>query len=93
MINLPRRTDHRDAISLAAAVTDLQITWVAGVSGYDAHRLALPSTGATTVLKEGAIGNWRAHMDTLQWYESVACSLRREADRPSGLWQTKFVLH
>lgn len=68
MINLPKRTDHRDAITLAAAVANLQVTWITGVARHDARRVALPSTSTTASLKDGVIGNWRAHMDALRWY-------------------------
>jgi len=57
VINLPSRTDHRDSMSLAAALTDLRIDYVDGVIGVDEE--SLPPGG-----KEAEnLGSWRAHMN------------------------------
>ena len=61
VINLPSRTDHRDAVSLAAALTDLQIDYVDGV--FEVDEKSLPPGGKETKLDPGALGNWRAHMN------------------------------
>lgn len=39
VIGLPSRTDHRDFISLAAALTDLRLEYVDGVSSVDNRTL------------------------------------------------------
>ena len=61
VINLPSRTDHRDSMSLAAALTDLQIDYVDGVTEVD--NKTLPPGGKEVNLHSGALGNWRAHMN------------------------------
>ncbi|KAL2108729.1 hypothetical protein VUR80DRAFT_3437 [Thermomyces stellatus] len=38
VINLPERTDRRDAMTLAAAVTDLSLTFIPGVRGADVQQ-------------------------------------------------------
>ena len=61
VINLPSRTDHRDSMSLAAALTDLQIDYVDGVTEVD--NKTLPPGGKEVNLDSGGLGNWRAHMN------------------------------
>ena len=48
-------------MSLAAALTDLRIDYVDGVSEIDAK--TLPPGGREANLNWGALGNWRAHMN------------------------------
>lgn len=64
VISLPSRTDHRDATSLAAALTGLEFEFVDGVT--DVSRRALPPGGENLGLSDGALGNWRAHMNVAQ---------------------------
>jgi len=64
VISLPSRTDHRDAMSLAAALTGLDFEFVDGVT--DVSRRALPPGGENLGLSDGALGNWRAHMNVAQ---------------------------
>ena len=61
VINLPSRTDHRDSMSLAAALTDLRVEYVDGVTEVD--KKSLPPGGTEVNLDSGALGNWRAHMN------------------------------
>ena len=63
-INLPARTDHRDALLLTSAVSGIEISWVDGVEGKDVSEKALPHTGKD--INAGNIGSWRAHMNALQ---------------------------
>ena len=65
-INLPSRTDRRDALVLAAALTGLDITLVDGVAGKDVPERVLPPGSSVAHLPVGNIGSWRAHMDVLQ---------------------------
>ncbi|OCL12208.1 glycosyltransferase family 25 protein, partial [Glonium stellatum] len=65
VINLPSRTDRRDAMSLSAAVSDLQLDWINGVSGEDVMEKALP-LGDHKSISPGNKGSWRAHMNALQ---------------------------
>ena len=48
-------------MSLAAALTNLQIDYVDGVTAVDAK--ILPPGGKDTNLDSGGLGNWRAHMN------------------------------
>ena len=61
VINLPSRTDHRDSMSLAAALTGLRIDYVDGVTEVDEK--SLPPGGKEVKLDSGGSGNWRAHMN------------------------------
>lgn len=64
VINLPSRTDRRDAMTLAAALSGLEVTWIDGVAGADVPDEALP--GGSTTMRAGNRGSWRAHMNVLQ---------------------------
>lgn len=48
-------------MSLAAALTDLQIDYVDGVIEVDQR--SLPPGGKEVNLDSGDLGNWRAHMN------------------------------
>lgn len=48
-------------MSLAAALTDLRIDYVDGVTGVD--KISLPPGGKEVKLDSGGLGNWRAHMN------------------------------
>jgi hypothetical protein len=63
VINLPHRTDLRDAVSLAAAFTELDVEFVDGVVGKEISLKALPPGGIKANLSYGGLGNWRAHMN------------------------------
>ena len=67
VINLRSRYDHRDSMSLAAALTGLQIEYIDGVTDVDTAYLP-PSGGKTKVPGKGSIGAWRAHMNVLRRY-------------------------
>lgn len=41
-INLPSRTDKRDAITLGSSVTDFHVDWIEGVSAEDMDLKAYP---------------------------------------------------
>jgi hypothetical protein len=63
MISLPRRTDLRDAATLAAAFTDLDIEFVDGVPGTDITNRTLPPGAIEHGLNGNGLGAWRAHMN------------------------------
>lgn len=48
-------------MSLAAALTDLQVDYVDGVTEVD--NKTLPPGGKEVNLDSGCLGNWRAHMN------------------------------
>jgi hypothetical protein len=65
-ITLPARTDHLDAIALAAAFTGLDIDIIDGVRGSSVPAKALPPDTAAAKLSPGSIGSWRAHLNALR---------------------------
>ncbi|KAK4221853.1 hypothetical protein QBC38DRAFT_491230, partial [Podospora fimiseda] len=66
VINLPERTDRRDALTLAAALTEIGVTWIDGISGQQVLDKTLPSDNAGKAISKGNKGSWRAHMNALQ---------------------------
>ncbi|KAI1765739.1 glycosyltransferase family 25 protein [Hypoxylon sp. FL1150] len=64
VINLPSRTDRRDAMALAGAVSNLSFSWIDGVTGDQVPDEVIPKSdrGHST----GARGSWRSHMNALQ---------------------------
>jgi hypothetical protein len=65
VVNLPERTDHRDGLILASAVSGIDVEFVDGVHGADVPDKALPSFHSPE-LSPGTIGSWRAHMNAIQ---------------------------
>lgn len=67
VLNLPERTDRRDAMTLIAAVSGVQLTFVSGIRGGDVLEKTIPRGGRDRKpLSLGRIGSWRAHMNVLQ---------------------------
>jgi len=65
VLNLPPRTDHKDALSLAAALTDIRLDWIDGMRGDDVLEKVLPP-GEYRDKNGGANkGSWRAHMNAI----------------------------
>ncbi|PPJ53105.1 hypothetical protein CBER1_11674 [Cercospora berteroae] len=64
MINLPTRTDRKDAGALAAALTGLNVDFVEAVS--HVAEKALPPGGKETNLNSGGAGAWRSHMNVIR---------------------------
>lgn len=64
-INLPRRTDRRDALILAAAYTNFTITWVDGVLGSQVLDLTLPLRLDQNLPGEASKGSWRTHLNAI----------------------------
>jgi hypothetical protein len=70
VVSLPHRTDRRDAMTLAGAVTGLKLSWVDGVKGVDVEDISLPESERSPNRKWlGSKGSWRAHMNALQRYD------------------------
>ncbi|KAK5119658.1 hypothetical protein LTR85_007487 [Meristemomyces frigidus] len=80
VISLPVRTDHRDAVSLAAALTGLQVEYVDGVTDVSNH--SLPPGAEEVGLNRGGLGNWRAHMNIARMIveQNIASALVLEDD-------------
>lgn len=66
VINVPERTDRRDAMTLAAALSRIKITWIDGVAGHDVLDKVVPGDSFDKKISAGNKGSWRAHMDALQ---------------------------
>lgn len=69
-INLPTRTDHRDALLLTSIINDIKVEWINGVEGKDVLEKALPPPAKMDDISAGNIGSWRAHLNAL--HESVS---------------------
>ncbi|TVY18980.1 hypothetical protein LARI1_G003374, partial [Lachnellula arida] len=67
VINMPSRTDRRDATSLAAASSNLKLEFVEGVGGDSIPEAAFPPEGSRDSIKQsaGIKGSWRSHMNAL----------------------------
>src|SRR2546423_3110889 len=63
-INLPERTDHRDGLILASAVSGISIEFIDGVHGESISTKALPA-GHDESLDLSRIGSWRAHISAI----------------------------
>lgn len=61
VISLPSRTDQRDAMSLAAALTGIDVEYVDGVTNVSSQ--ALPVGYDAVQLNRGSLNAWRAHMN------------------------------
>jgi len=66
VLNLPERTDRRDAMTLAAALTGIDVTWVDGVAGKDVPDKVMPGDSFDKGITLGNKGSWRAHMNALR---------------------------
>jgi hypothetical protein len=80
-INLPARTDHRDLLTLAAAVSDLSITYLPGVNGSTVDSKVLPPKVGKD-MTPSRIGSWRAHIDAVHHmvYSQLPAALIVEDD-------------
>lgn len=58
-IGLPGRTNRRDALTLAASITGVDIEWIGGVNPADIPKMAIPPTWDTVKQRPGALGCWR----------------------------------
>ncbi|PYI09564.1 hypothetical protein BO78DRAFT_308143 [Aspergillus sclerotiicarbonarius CBS 121057] len=68
-INLPSRTDKRDAIVLGSSITQFRVDWVDGVSSEDMSPKAYPprfDEADRPRMLPGEIGSWRAHVNAMQ---------------------------
>jgi hypothetical protein len=66
-INLPERTDHRDGLILAAAVSNLHIDFIDGVHGNNVLSKVLPPHRPDSI-DAARIGSWRAHINAISRY-------------------------
>ncbi|KAI1457082.1 glycosyltransferase family 25 protein [Annulohypoxylon moriforme] len=67
VIGLPSRTDRRDGMVLAAALSNLEIEFIDGVDGKSVpDKALLNSQEELKRLADPVIGAWRAHMNAIQ---------------------------
>ncbi|KAL9117819.1 MAG: hypothetical protein Q9187_005640 [Circinaria calcarea] len=71
-VSLPERTDHRDGLILASAVSNIKIEFVNGVQGGAVPEKALPP-GEHKGLTPSTIGSWRAHLNAVARFGSPEC--------------------
>ncbi|KAK7961655.1 glycosyltransferase family 25 protein [Apiospora aurea] len=81
-INLPDRTDKRDALSLVAALTGVQLDWVRALRGADVPDKALPLGVNRQGWRDGGIGSWRSQMNAIRTMveENISSALILEDD-------------
>jgi hypothetical protein len=68
VLNLPFRTDRRDAMSLSAATSNIKLEFVEGVTGGSINEKAYPPPEENRKHSAGIRGSWRTHMNALQRY-------------------------
>ncbi|KAI1740075.1 hypothetical protein F4680DRAFT_419612 [Xylaria scruposa] len=66
VISLPSRTDRRDAMSLAAALSNIDFEFIDGVDGSTIPNNALPQTPAEGRPSDPTVGAWRGHLNAIQ---------------------------
>ncbi|CAI9633766.1 unnamed protein product [Alternaria burnsii] len=66
VLNLPFRTDRRDAMSLSAAASNIKLEFVEGVTGGSINEKAYPPPEENRKHSAGIRGSWRTHMNALQ---------------------------
>lgn len=68
VLNLPERSDKRDALSLAAGLTGFEVEYIEGVRGASVPDKALPVGGANVrkTRGDGYVGSWRSHMNAVR---------------------------
>lgn len=66
VINLPARTDRRDAYALMSSMTDLKLDYIEGKLGSEVPDKALPPPASHTTQRSGNIGSWRSHLDAIR---------------------------
>ncbi|TVY84973.1 hypothetical protein LSUE1_G000848, partial [Lachnellula suecica] len=91
VINMPSRTDRRDATSLAAAASNLNIDFIEGVGGDSIPEAAFPPGGSADSIKQspGIKGSWRSHMNALHTvvHQNLTTALIFEDD---GDWDIRL---
>ncbi|MCJ1394597.1 hypothetical protein MMC18_007477 [Xylographa bjoerkii] len=66
VLNMPERSDKRDALSLAASLTNLKFDYVDGVLGKNIPSKALPVGQEQRTMPNSTLGSWRAHMNAIR---------------------------
>lgn len=89
-IGLSDRSDRRDSIELAADVTNLQLTWINGVSPINMDPKTIPPTYKMPAVLPGVTGCWRSHMNVIRKIvaEKISTALIIEDDAD---WDLRIV--
>lgn len=66
VVNLPERTDKRDALTLVSALTDIKLTWTSAIRGTNVPDKALPLGVDRNGWRDGGIGSWRSQMNVIR---------------------------
>lgn len=66
VINLPERTDKRDALSLVSVLTNIKLTWTSAIRGSNVPDKALPLGVDRKGWRDGGIGSWRSQMNVIR---------------------------
>lgn len=66
VVNLPERTDKRDALSLVGALTDIKLTWTSAIRGTSVPDKALPLGVDRAGWRDGGIGSWRSQINIIR---------------------------
>lgn len=68
VVNLPERTDKRDALSLVSTLTGIKLTFVNAIRGTHVPDKALPLGIDRAGWRDGGIGSWRSQMNVIRSY-------------------------
>ncbi|KAK8121792.1 hypothetical protein PG984_010462 [Apiospora sp. TS-2023a] len=82
VVNLPDRTDKRDALSLVGTLTGIKLDWVRALRGVDVPDKALPLGVERQGWRDGGIGSWRSQMNAIRAMveENISSALILEDD-------------
>ncbi|KAK8850952.1 glycosyltransferase family 25 protein [Apiospora arundinis] len=82
VVNLPDRTDKRDALSLVGTLTGIKLDWVRALRGVDVPDKALPLGVDRQGWRDGGIGSWRSQMNAIRTMveENISSALILEDD-------------
>lgn len=71
VVNLPDRTDKRDALSLVGTLTGIKLDWIRALRGVDVPDKALPLGVDRGGWKDGGIGSWRSQMNAIRTWDPL----------------------
>ena len=91
-LNLPERGDKRDALSLAASLTNITIDYVDGVKGESVVNKSLPLGQERRKFPEPMLGSWRAHMNAIRTYVTSRSNLDSPTNGKSSQDRRKETL-
>jgi hypothetical protein len=66
VINLPVRTDRRDALALMSTLNGLELEYIDGKTGNEVADKALPPPASHISQLSGNLGSWRGHLNAIR---------------------------